>query len=202
MRDLVSQEPVPLLSLHPAPAESDGEVTAEALHERYLDAVFAYVSRRVPGREEAEDLCAEVFAAAFAALPRFRGRCSPYLWLLGIARRKVADALRRRASRRESLASELEAVDGCDGLEALPWTGEGPEAAALQGETRRKVRELLDELKEEQREALLLRYVEGLTIAEISVVMGRSPAAVNSLLQRARAALLKRGRAYFGEDGP
>jgi DNA-directed RNA polymerase specialized sigma24 family protein len=56
------------------------------------------VSRRVPGQEEAEDITAEVFAAAFVGLPRFRGHCPPYLWLLGIARRKIADALRRECS--------------------------------------------------------------------------------------------------------
>src|SRR5437899_6303338 len=81
--------------------------TAGVLHERYLGEVFRYVLRRVPRQEEAEDITAEVFAAAFVGLPRFRGQCSPYLWLLGIARRKIADALRRRAARPETLASEL-----------------------------------------------------------------------------------------------
>jgi Sigma-70, region 4 len=38
--------------------------------------------------------------------------------------------------------------------------------------------------------------VEGLSIAEIATVMGRSPAAANSLLQRARAALFRRGQVY------
>src|SRR5437879_11492919 len=83
------------------------ETTAAGLHERYLDDVFRYVLRRVSRREEAEDITAEVFAAAAAGLPRFRGHCPPHLWLLGIARRQIAGALRRRATRRETLASEL-----------------------------------------------------------------------------------------------
>jgi DNA-directed RNA polymerase specialized sigma24 family protein len=58
------------------------------------------------------------------------------------------------------------------------------------------------ELKEEQREALLLQYVDDLSIAEIAVVMGRSPAAINSLLQRGRASLLRRGKSVLlGEPG-
>jgi RNA polymerase sigma-70 factor, ECF subfamily len=173
--------------------------TAAVLHERYLEDVFRYVSRRVPRQEEAEDITAEVFAAAFVALPRFRGQCSPYLWLLGIARRKIADSLRRRSTRREILTSEL--TDPSDETQRMPEMpapeAEGPEAALERAETQRVVRELVEHLKEEQREAVLLQYVEGLSMAEIAVVMGRSPAAVNSLLQRARAALFQRGRAYF-----
>ena len=43
----------------------------------------------------------------------------------------------------------------------------------------------------------LLRYVEELSVAEIAVIMGRSAAAIDSLLQRARAVLFRLGRAYF-----
>jgi RNA polymerase sigma-70 factor (ECF subfamily) len=171
--------------------------TAAVLHERYLDDVFRYISRRVPRQEEAEDITAEVFAAAFVGLPRFRGQCPPYLWLLGIARRKIVDALRRRSSRPEMLASEMDA----DPLDtALAAVAEGPEREFERAETRRVVRELVAQLNEDQREALLLQYVEQLPIAEIAVVMGRSPAAVNSLLQRARTSLFRRGRSYFLED--
>src|SRR5262245_40650288 len=83
------------------------KVTAAELHERYLEPVFHYVLRRVLLVEEAEDITAEVFAAATAGLPRFRGQCPPHLWLLSIARRQIALARRRQAVRRETLASEL-----------------------------------------------------------------------------------------------
>jgi RNA polymerase sigma-70 factor (ECF subfamily) len=183
-------------------AEVTEGVTLSALHERYVDDVFRYVSRRVPRREEAEDITAEVFAAAFVELPRFRGQCAPYLWLLGIARRKIVDSLRRRAVRRETLASELaDAAPGVDPLPERPAAAEGPEEALERAEEQRVVRELVEQLNEDQREALLLQYLEGLSIAEIAAVMGRSPAAANSLLQRARAALFRRGQSYFlGED--
>jgi len=55
----------------------------------------------------------------------------------------------------------------------------------------------MSELHPDQREALLLKYVEGLSAAEVAVTMNRSPSAVNSLLQRARATLFQRGQAYF-----
>lgn len=184
--------------------------TAAVLHERYLEAVFRYVLRRVPSVPEAEDITAEVFAAAAASLPRFHGRChrlsgrkadAPYLWLLGIARRKIADSLRRRAARREVLHSEMAG----DGPESDPlWETlvavEGPEAALVRAEARQVVRDLVAGLSPDQREALMLQYMEQLSVAEIAAVMGRSVGSVTSLLKRARAMLHRRGRGYFVEE--
>jgi RNA polymerase sigma-70 factor (ECF subfamily) len=188
--------------LDPAARQAGGDetarVTAAELHERYLGDVFRYVLRRVPRQEEAEDITAEVFAAATAGLSRFRGQCLPHLWLLGIARRQIAMALRRRKARRETLASELDMeFPGVQPIwEALALT-EGPEATVVRAEARSMVRELLALLTPDQREALLLQYGEGLSVAEIAVVLGRSAGAVNSLLHRARATLFHRGQAYF-----
>jgi RNA polymerase sigma-70 factor (ECF subfamily) len=165
--------------------------------------------------EEAEDITAEVFIAAFAALPRFRGQCSPYVWLLTIARRKIIDAARRRATRRETLASELaderaEAgypTSGCPLGDRGGWTlweavasVEGPEAAVMRLESRRVLQELMAQLKPDQKEAFLLHYMERLPAAEIAAVMGRSVRAVYGLLHRARESLRQRGRDYFLDE--
>jgi RNA polymerase sigma-70 factor (ECF subfamily) len=181
-------------------ASVDWSTVAE-LHERYLNEVFRYVLRRVPHQQEAEDITAQVFAAAYEGLPRFRGQCPPYLWLLGIARRKIALAMRQRSARPETLASELagETADA-DPVWEAPAEVEGPEAMLLRAEARRIVRDLLAQLNADQREALMLQYVERLTVAEIAVVMGRTPTSVTGLLQRARATLYKRGRDYFLGD--
>ena len=172
-----------------ADAEQERPWTAEGLHQQYLVDVFSYVARRVPDRQEAEDVTAEIFAAAFVALPRKKALSGPYPWLLGIARRKIADSLRRRG-RREGRAQPL--------TEDLPAERAGlPEAALARKERARLLREMLAALPEDQREALLLHYVEDLPQAEMAVVLGRSPGAVNSLLQRARAAVYRQGHDYF-----
>lgn len=166
------------------------ELDATALYHAHLDEVFRYIARRLARREEAEDVCAETFAAAFDALPRFRDEVSPRLWLFGIARRKVADALRRQSVRREiEWPPELDLAD--------PNRHDCPPRALIREESRAQMRAVLDGLKVEQREALLLKYVEELSIEEIAVVMNRTHAAANSLLQRARAAAFQRGQAYF-----
>ena len=173
--------------------------TAGALQERFLTDVYRYVYRRLPHVQEAEDVTAEVFAAAFHSLPRFRGNSSPYAWLLGIARRKVADSLRWRSRRRETLVTDLATDESGanDFINAAAPHEDGPEATMQRAEARATLRRIVGELKEEQREALLLQYVEGLSVAEIAVVMQRSTAAVNSLLQRARAAIFREGKGYF-----
>ena len=174
----------------PTTADTPQVWTADALHERYLDDIFAYISRRLPVRAEAEDITAETFAAAFTSLRTLKKNTDPFPWLLGIARRKLID--RARKQKRQPAVSSLDMEDG-------DWTEEGADPAAqlIAAERRQAVWSLVDGLKPEQKEALLLQHLEGLSIAEIATVLGKSPAAINSLLQRARATLLTRGAAYF-----
>lgn len=175
-----------------------GAITVTQLYEEHYDTIFRYISRRLPRREEAEDVTEEVFATAFGALSRFRGRCEPRLWILTIARRKVIDWQRKHARRREILASELYVKEERTPFDDLPLAEEhSPAARFEQSERRRVLRNIIEGLKEEQREALLLSYADGFSQAEIAVVMERSVAAVNSLLQRARAAIYREGRDYF-----
>ncbi len=75
-----------------------------------------------------------------------------------------------------------------------------PETTAASWEAGEQLRRIIASLHAPQREALLLHYADGLTHREAAVVMGRSPAAFNSLLQRARAAVLQQGRAYFLDE--
>jgi RNA polymerase sigma-70 factor, ECF subfamily len=181
--------------------EAAGTVTwtAAALQERFLTDVYRYVHRRLPHVQEAEDVTAEVFAAAFHSLSRFRGNSSPYGWLLGIARRKVADALRRQSRRREMLVTDLATDDSGSNrfMNAAAPHEDGPQATMERAEAHATIRRIVGGLKEEQREALLLQYVEGLSVADIATIMQRSPQAINSLLQRARGAIFREGKGYF-----
>jgi RNA polymerase sigma-70 factor (ECF subfamily) len=149
--------------------------------------VLRYAWRRVGQRQDAEDIAVETFAAALAALPGYRGTVAPRPWLLGIARRKVADTLRRRTRRAEtSLPETMESDDS-------------PEDDALRAEAIATIRGLVDTLPELQRDALLLQTLEDLSIPEIAQVLGKSVSATNSLLGRARQTLKQRGGAYFSE---
>jgi RNA polymerase sigma-70 factor (ECF subfamily) len=178
------------------------EVTAAELHQRYLKDVYRYVLQRVPSIQEVEDITAEVFAAATAGLPRFRGQCPPYLWLLSIARRLIARSRRGAVRRRETLASELAAEAAvADALWEALTAVEGPETVLMRAEARRVLSDLVAHLNDDQREALMLQHMERLSAAEIALVMGRSVGSVYSLLKRARATLYRHGRTYFLGEG-
>src|SRR5687767_11655901 len=82
-------------------------LTAAGLYDRHLRDVYRYVSRRIPRREDAVDITSEVFQAAFRCLNRLRETNNPRIWLLGIARRKVVDHLRRNGRGREMLDCDL-----------------------------------------------------------------------------------------------
>lgn len=149
------------------------------LQAQYLDAVHAYVVRRVGDRDAADDIVGDVFEAEVVAVRRFRGKSGLYAWLLGIANRKVVDWRRREGRRVDHPVAEVpEGVDLAD-----------PARFVEQGELHRAVRAAIAELPDSEREALLLQAGEGLSLEEISEVMHRSPNAVKCLHRRARARL-------------
>ena len=168
------------------------QITADLLRIRYLGVVLAYVATRV-GCDAAEDITAEVFGAAFRALQRCPSPATcgePHdparAWLFGIARHKVADHCRRH---RDNLPlSENLQVHG------------GPEAAAEAREVAQVLRQILDLLPPLQKEALLLKYVEQLSLTEISLALGKSETAISQLLYRARQSARAHGRPYFCEE--
>jgi RNA polymerase sigma-70 factor (ECF subfamily) len=173
-------------------------LTATEIQSRYLTAVLNYVAARVGEGPEAEDVAAEVFTATFAALhrcplpvPEGSAEDPVRAYLFGIARRKVADVLRRRTRRR---TQPLDDVDWPVGQE------QGPEARYLRSEAAQVLQEMLQRLPEDQREAVRLKYIEGLSLVEIGTILRRSPAAIGTLLHRARTTLREQGRGYFGEE--
>ena len=171
-------------------------LTPEDLRDRYLSAVYRYVVARIGVGPDAEDVTADVFAAAFTSFSRCpqRGATASEdparAWMLGIARRKVADVLRRKTRRPETpLMPALIAPEA-----------ESPESRAMANEAARALQTILNELSEIQREALRLKYIDELSLVEIGLILGKSPVAVGQLLHRARQAARTRGSAYFGDE--
>jgi len=76
-----------------------------------------------------------------------------------------------------------------------------PQSQLERREAAAELQRILISMPDDQRDALIYQYADGLTIAEIAELMGRSAAAVNSLLQRARASVFREGQAYFAQAG-
>lgn len=178
------------------PRDSVVPLSATELQRRYLTVVFRYVSARIQGGTEAEDITADVFSSAFTTISSIPKRVATgdddpvRAWLFGIARRKIADAYRRRTRRPEVVLDQTIA----DSLH------NAPESQILADEATRTLRMILDTLPEVQKEAMRLKYVEDLSVEEIGWVLGKSPNAVGQLLHRARLTVRERGASYFTED--
>jgi RNA polymerase sigma-70 factor, ECF subfamily len=143
-----------------------------ALHERRVLAVC----RGVLGHaEDAEDAAQETFFRALRSLHRFRGDASFRTWLLRIA---VNVCLNWKRGRRPTEAWDEE--------NPLIPTDASPETVVL---LRLQVREALGELPPHRRAVLLLREMEGWSVAEIGQAMGWNEKRVNNELFKARRAL-------------
>jgi RNA polymerase sigma factor (sigma-70 family) len=157
-------------------------------YRRHVEALLAYFARRTRDAELAADLTAETFAAALGGAHRHRPDKGPAIaWLYGIARRQLAHAIRRgavedRARRRLGMAP-LTLTD-----EAL----ERVEALATADASARILREGLEALPPDQREAVLARVLEEQEYAELASHTGTSESVVRKRVSRGLAGLRSR----------
>jgi RNA polymerase sigma-70 factor (ECF subfamily) len=147
------------------------------LYERYFELVYAYVVRRVRDRNEAEDLTAEVFHKALRSLPRFKWTGAPFAaWLFRISANMIADRA-QRAARERTIGNDDDVSQT-----HLPQ----PQQTDLeQSERRASLFRSVDQLAEDQRRVLVMRFAEEKSIREIADALGRSEGAVKQLQFRA-----------------
>ena len=141
-----------------------------ALYERSVDTVYRYATRLTGGdRAWADELVQDTFLQLVRMVREERAADLDIGWLIVACRHRFIDQLRQQRRRR---ARELRV-----GGPALESPSDGPAVAAL------------DRLPADQRLALVLKYVDELSVAEVAHEIGRSVHATESLLARARAAL-------------
>ena len=174
---------------------TDGDLLAATLidpqafgvfYRRHVRGVLAFFRRRVPTPEVAFDLCAETFAAALEAAPRYRPQREPAgdadgpareparSWLYGIAWNKLHEAQRRgRAEDRARRGLGMEPIVLTeDGIERLERLGGRP------------VLTLLDELPADQRDAVRARVLDERTYPEIAAELRCSESVVRQRVSR------------------
>jgi RNA polymerase sigma-70 factor (ECF subfamily) len=152
------------------------------LYERHFEDVYAYVVRRVRGRAAAEDVTAEVFHKALAALPGFVWRGAPFgAWLLRIAANAVVDRA-KRAGR------EVPIADDTPDRRTDDDAGSALDADDRRAELFRRVNALPDD----QRRVIVQRFVEERSIKDIAGRLNRTEGAVKQLQLRALQTLRSR----------
>lgn len=156
----------------------------DAIVRRYQDPLYRLASVWLYNPQHAEDAVQDIFLRAWRGLRRFRFRAAPFTWLYRTARHVCNEYNRRRTS---------EALDGEPADPAV-----GPEGRAGELEAARRVRRLVAVLPGRQREVVMLRIFEELSVADTAKAMGCRQGTVKALLHKAVRRLRENGMEGLG----
>jgi len=167
---------------------------ARALTVRLTPRVLGFAARMLSDRTEAEDVAQEAMMRLWRIAPDWRqGEAQVSTWLYRVAANLCTDRLRRRRGTALEDTPELE--------DDAPGVVQG----MIQGQRMRALDDALELLPDRQRQAVVLRHIEGLPNPEIAAIMDIGTEAVESLTargKRALAALLSGQREQLGfEEG-
>ncbi|MEV4658062.1 ECF subfamily RNA polymerase sigma factor, BldN family [Micromonospora sp. NPDC049301] len=157
------------------------------IYDRYVDTVFRFVYFRVGNRQLAEDLTSDTFLRALKRIGSFtwQGR-DLGAWLVTIARNLVADHFKSGRYRLEVTTGDVLDADREDrGPEG------SPEAAVVEHITNVALLTAVKQLNPEQQECIVLRFLQGFSVAETARAMGKNEGAIKALQYRAVRALAR-----------
>lgn len=162
----------------------DGDAEAYGqLYDHYVSGVFRFIYYRVSSQQLAEDLTSETFVRALRAIQRFNWQGKDFgAWLTTIARNLVADHFKSSRARLEIVT------------ETIPEgraTVASPEDEVLALISNEMLFEAVNSLPNEQRDCVLMRFIQGLSIAQTAAALGRSEGAIKQLQLRAVRSLAK-----------
>ncbi len=151
------------------------------LYRRHVDMIYRYTYARVRDATVAEDLTAQVFLKAFEGLPNYEPRGVPFsAWLYRIAHARTVDYWRQQQRRHEVGL-----------LESLPATDPQPEDIVVAKSEWKDAVDLLAQLTDDQRDVIILRFIEEMSLAEVAETLDKTVGAVKALQHRALASLAR-----------
>ena len=168
---------------------SNDPLAFDELYQRYSPRVFGYLLQRLNGNvEEAEDLTTDVFTRVYAKIDGFQPQGAPLsAWVFRIAHNRLIDSVRRRPRQVQV------ALDDAPELTAGPVFGGIDQQVALD-----QIKAGLARLTPEQRQVIVLRFLEGKSLAETAAIVNRNEDAVKKLQARGLASLRRRVECLSG----
>jgi RNA polymerase sigma-70 factor (ECF subfamily) len=153
-----------------------GDATAFGeLYDIHVDRIYRHIYYRVGSTGDAEDLTQQVFINAWKAIGRFKKKSSPFAaWLMTISRNLLTDYYRARKT-------NISLNEDYDKTSEEP----GPAQIAEVESERRELLQTIGRLPEEQREVVILRFIEDYSFGEIAAGLRKSEGAVRVILHRA-----------------
>ncbi len=154
------------------------------LFDHYHGSVYRFLYYRTRSATLAEDLASETFFRALRSMNSFRWQGKDFgAWLMTIARNLATDHFKAGRTRLEMTTDDMSAHDD---------STEGPEDEVLAGLTNEILLVALKDLPDEQRDCLVMRFLQGLSIAETAAILKRSDGAIKQLQLRGVRNLAKR----------
>lgn len=153
------------------------------LYTLYFDRIYRYVRLKLGNAVDAEDITSAVFFNAWRTIHNFspQRESSFAAWLFRLAHNAVVDRFRSMR--------DIVSLDATDQRPAIRAMHPSPEAQVERKLTISELTAALAQLTEEQREVVLLRFVEGLSAREVGDIMGKQEGAVRGMQFRAIEAL-------------
>jgi RNA polymerase sigma-70 factor, ECF subfamily len=161
---------------------STGDAEAfSMLYERFVTRIYNYIFYRTGNPHEAEDLTARVFHRALHHIGHYDNRGVPFsAWLYRIAHNLVANWHRDNSRRREVPLEDYT---------QQPHRSIAPEASVVNSQELEDLLKAIRYLSPDRQQLLILKFVEGMSNAEVAVIMMRSEGAIKSLYHRTLLAL-------------
>ncbi len=157
------------------------------IYDRYIASIYRFVYLKVPSKEVAEDVAAETFLRFWHAILQNTEIRNVRAFLYQIARNLVVDFYRKEGAMRRVVTNDLD--DTSTGSEGL-LSDRGRHQRLIEARTDlRIVRERIEKLKEDYRDVVTLRLIDGLGFADIALVLEKTPGHVRVIYHRAVKAL-------------
>jgi len=160
-----------------ARAQAGDSAAFGELYDRYVDLVYRYVYYRVSSKALTEDLVSETFLRALRRITTFSWQGKDFAaWLITIARNLIADHFKSGKYRLEVATADM--------LDADRAT-DGPEGEVLDAITNASLLDAVKQLNSEQQECVVLRFLQGMSVTETALAMGKTEGAIKALQYRA-----------------
>jgi RNA polymerase sigma-70 factor (ECF subfamily) len=157
----------------------------------YQDKLYHMSYRMLYNRQEAEDVVQDTFLRVYRNLDRYDDSMKFSTWIYRIATNLCIDRLRRR---RPTYSLDAESTDheGLDGYSILPSDDRTPESEIVLSETQRIIRQAIENLPAKYKTVMVLRYLQDMSLQEISDVMDMPVTTIKTRVHRGREFLRKR----------
>ncbi|MGP4076979.1 RNA polymerase sigma factor SigX [Halobacillus sp. K22] len=158
----------------------------DELYDNYHHDLFQYLIYMVKDRNLAEDLVQEVYIKVLKSYDSFDGRSTEKTWLLSIARHVAIDHFRKQKRKRNRI---MDFFDWNEKGEQLKDYASLPDEIAIQNDEMKQVYKALDNCTVDQRNVIIFRFIQGLSIQETAEILNWSESKVKTTQHRGMKAL-------------